>query len=162
MSVLFLSCNLDKKTPYSDSKSDDNIGQQEFFDFELLLGKWKRTNDSEGKVTYESWHQNEEGKYEGFGCTLQHGDTIWQEKIEIDDSEGYLYFKVTDKTGHSVPFKIMEQSQNSFSCHNKENDFPKTITYKVNKNKIMATISGGGTKVDFDFVKMDKPIEFSK
>jgi len=52
-------------------------------DFDYLIGDWERTNEKEGKKTFEHWLQNTEALYTGIGYTLQNKDTIWKEQMQL-------------------------------------------------------------------------------
>ena len=44
--------------------------------FDWLVGEWQRTNEKEGRETFEMWNKVTDYEYSGFGVTLQDGDTL--------------------------------------------------------------------------------------
>ena len=133
-----------------------NLKDADQFDFSLLVGDWKRSNDSNGKQTYESWHIDSRNMAKGFGYTMSSQDTIWKENISIEKYNGVLSFVVTDGSNHVTPFAVTHQTLTGFTCSNPDNEFPKEIKYIiVDNDKLKATISGGGNHIDFLFDRMD-------
>lgn len=120
--------------------------------FTWLLGSWQRVNDPPGKQTFEHWEKSSEHLYQGMGCTLKDGDTIWKETIKIAKVGKDWHFEVLgQKDAFPTVFKITEIANSGFTCENAENEFPKKIEYKLVESGLKARISGGGEKVDFDF-----------
>lgn len=123
--------------------------------FTWLLGSWKRVNDSEGKQTYEHWKKLTKNVYEGIGCTLKEGDTIWKESIKLHQVAKEWHFEVRGKNElKPTVFRITEIGKSSFICENEANEFPKKIEYKLVDSGLKATISGGEDKVDFNFKRI--------
>ncbi len=152
--VLIISCNQSKKeNQRTDVKSTTLIEKPENFDW--LVGKWKRLNEEEGKETFENWKKVKKTEYSGIGFTMQNGDTIKQEKIRLIKSDGKwnLTVKLSEES-ESITFNGVSHNANEFTCENNENDFPNTIKYWKNENKINATISGDEMKILFEFEKL--------
>jgi hypothetical protein len=38
--------------------------------FDWLLGKWQRTNEKQGKTTFENWEKISDSEYSGIGFTI--------------------------------------------------------------------------------------------
>ena len=127
----------------------------ESVDFEWLLGSWQRTNDEEGKRTYENWKKTSKTLYKGHGFTMVQKDTVWQEYVELVKlKNGNWSYKVSQKDQtSSTDFELIEISDASFTAENPENEFPTTISYQIIGNKLQATISGGEMQVEFEFVQ---------
>ena len=140
---------------FSEPKETGNTLSQSA-DFSWLLGFWKRVNDKEGMQTYEHWKKIRRDLYKGHGCTIQKGDTVWQEAITLKKVQQGWHFEVQGK-GESNPtiFKIKRIGDSEFSCENQENEFPKVIHYSASDSGLKAVISGGDRQVDFDFIKID-------
>lgn len=129
-----------------------NTGQASF---DWLIGSWKRTNDKEGMQTYEDWEKISESELRGKGYTLSQGDTVWQEQIRLLTLDGSWDFEVKgQKKAAPTVFRVTKLGPSSFTCENKDNDFPKKIRYaKVDKG-LNAVISGDGKVVLFEFIKL--------
>ncbi|WP_315820030.1 hypothetical protein [Paraflavitalea speifideaquila] len=50
-----------------------------------------------------------------------------------------------------VYFKLTAITKDGFTCENPNHDFPKKIDYKLDGNKLRATISGDGKAIDYLF-----------
>ena len=148
-----MSCNQDKKksviteTVEIDKKSNN---------FDWLIGKWERLNEEEGKNTFENWEKISNTEYSGIGFTMQNGDTIKQEKIQlINTGEKWnLTVKVPEEM-ESISFKMTNHSENEFTCENTEIDFPNKIRYWKNGDKINASVSNTEMEIQFEFKKLD-------
>lgn len=143
-SLIAVSCNIKTK---SNEKSEN---------FDWLLGQWQRTNEEQGKSTFENWEKTSDFSYSGIGFTMQNGDTIKQEKMKLLKQNGAwdLIVKVPEET-KDVTFAITESNQNSFTCVNDSIDFPNQIKYWIENNKLKATVSGTDLKISFEFEKTE-------
>ena len=153
--ILIISCNQSKKkNQQTEEKSTTMTEKSENFDW--LLGKWKRLNEEEGKETFENWEKVKETEYSGIGFTMQNGDTIKQEKIRLNKTNGKwnLTVKVPEES-ESITFYGTNHNENKFTCENTEIDFPNKIKYWKNGNKINAMVSGGEMKISFEFERMN-------
>ncbi len=122
--------------------------------FDWILGDWIRTNDKEDKMTFEMWRKLNDSKYRGFGYTMQNGDTIWQERMELVEKNGNWSFDVTGK-GEAMPtkFRLTAIEKGNFVCENRQNEFPKKIEYSKEGAKLHAKISDDDMEVPFVFEK---------
>lgn len=150
--LLMLSC-AEKQRHETELEPNDLTQDTEHFDW--LLGKWKRTNEVEGKETFESWQKTQANEYVGFGYTIQNNDTIWQEKMQLRYLEGKwnLTVKVPDEA-QSIVFYGVSHTQEAFTCENLDNDFPNLIKYQKNGEKIHAEIAGGEIQITYDFERL--------
>jgi len=125
-------------------------------DFSWLLGSWQRINEEEGRQTFEHWKKQSKDEFIGIGCTLKGGDTIWQEAMKLRKLDKNWNLEVTGE-GESEPtiFKLTEINNDSFTCENPENEFPKLITYAKTGTGLKAVISGGGPNIEFKFNKIN-------
>lgn len=147
--ILLISCNQKTKP-----KSESVLNKTE--DFDWLLGKWKRLNEKEGKETFEYWKKINDTKYLGVGFTIQNGDTVQKEKIQlIKTSEKWNL--IVSSLGESKPstFEGLEHNKNEFTCINNDIDFPNKIKYWKNGDKINASVSGKNIKILFEFEKLN-------
>lgn len=120
--------------------------------FDWLLGEWKRTNEQEGKETFETWEKAGNKEYQGFGFTMVNADTIWQENIKLINRDKGWDFEVTGQ-GEIQPtiFRITNIEPGKFNSENQENEFPKVISYFRKGDNLQAVISGGGIEIPFEF-----------
>ncbi len=123
--------------------------------YDWLLGEWQRTNDSEGKQTFENWIRLNDSTYTSHGFTMKAADTVWQEFATLSpiNSDWFFRVKMNKSDSNSTDFKLIEMGEDFFICENQQNDFPKLIKYKKSGNNILAEISADTTKVDFVFEK---------
>ena len=151
--VLIISCNQDKKKSVITetveiAKKSNN--------FDWLIGKWERLNEDEGKNTFENWEKISNTEYSGIGFTMQNGDTIEQEIIQlINTGEKWNLTVKFPEEMESTVFKMTNYSENEFTCENMENDFPNTIRYWKNGDKINASVSNTEMEIQFEFKKLD-------
>lgn len=147
---IFISCNSteDKKTEVQDETTMNA-------NFDFLAGEWFRTNDAEGRKTFEIWKKNNDSTYLGHGFTMKGKDTIWQERVVLSPVKGEWYFQVkSPKDSISTNFKLTEYTDTSFVCENQQNEFPKIIQYiKNGEDRFHAEISADTIKIDFEFQK---------
>jgi hypothetical protein len=136
--------------------TNKHVDQTSIDNFDWLVGQWERTNEETGKTTIESWTKNNDLEYHGNSFTLQNNDTVWQENVRLKKQNETWIYEVTQK-GDSLPtpFTLTHIGEESFVCENKLNEFPKNISYNRNVDKIIAEISGGDTKILFDFKKVE-------
>lgn len=152
--ILIISCNQSKKkslkieTPELTEKSTN---------FDWLLGEWERLNEEEGKKTFENWNKISNTEYSGIGFTIQNGDTLKQEQIQLINTGGKwnLTVKVPEEV-ESITFKMTNHSDDEFTCENIEIDFPNKIRYWKNGNKINASVSNTEMEIQFEFEKLKK------
>jgi len=152
--VLIISCNQDKKKNINEETVEL---AKESNNFDWLIGKWERLNEEEGKKTFENWEKISNTEYSGIGFTMQNGDTIKQEIIQlINSSEKWnLTVKVPEEM-ESITFKMTNHSENEFTCENTEIDFPNKIRYWKNGDKINASVSNAEMEIQFEFKKLNK------
>lgn len=149
--VFIVSC----KNNSTEKSNNESPAVTENFDW--LIGNWQRINEEEGKETYETWNKVNNTKYIGVGFTMQNSDTIWKENIKLLKSDDNWNFEVSVMNEYSpTVFKLTNISDESFTCENELNEFPKKIKYFKNEDKISAVISGGETKVLFEFERLIK------
>lgn len=148
--IVLISCNDKKETKEVLNKSEEAI----ITNFDWLLGEWKRTNEEEGKRTYENWSKAGEN-YTGLGFTMQNKDTISSEKMQLlfTANSWKLIVVSLGKGSDTSPttFKMIASDKQSFTFENKKIDFPNTIHYQKDGAKLKAFISNEQMKIPFDF-----------
>lgn len=136
---------------YKTQKIATNINKD---NFDWLLGNWQRTNEAEGRQTYERWKRVNDNELKGWGYTLVASDTVWQESIRLIKSDDIWNFEVSQQDSKTPTiFKVTKIEMTSFTCENPENEFPKKIRYTKVEKGINAVISGDGKVILFQFTK---------
>ena len=157
--LLTVSCN-NTKSEESDAKPslEPKAEQQAQVskDLDWLLGQWKRINEEEGLTTLEFWEKENSSVYKGLGFTLQNGDTIKQEKMQITKNENswVLTVKVPEEQT-AVIFSEKDVLDKTFTFVNQDIDFPNVIKYWMKGDTLKAKISNQDFEILFDFVKLD-------
>lgn len=120
--------------------------------FDWLVGEWQRTNEKEGRETFEMWSKVSDSEYSGFGATLQEGDTLWYENMKLVKSNNLWSFEVTGQADTTATtFILTKIEEGRFTSENDQNEFPTKIEYYISGDKLKAMISGGGEEISFDF-----------
>lgn len=117
-----------------------------------LTGHWQRTNDKEGRETFENWEKIKETDFRGLGFTLSDGDTVFIEHLRIHKPDSLWVFEVTGVNESPTIFTLTESDSTSFTATNPENEFPKIIHYEKSLDGLRAEIAGGDMEVGFDFI----------
>jgi len=125
--------------------------------FDWLLGKWQRTNETQGKKTFEYWVKINDAEYAGLAFTLHNSDTVNQEKMALLKSDGNWQLKVkTPDEKDFVAFEMTMQKNGLFECNNDSLPFPKKITYWRDGEKLKANVAGDSLQIPFEFSKIKK------
>lgn len=147
LTLLIYSCTSSNTQNSTNPKSNINL--------DWILGHWQRTNDKEGKQTYEHWKKSSNNEYVGLGFTLQEKDTVFKENLRLIPIDGIWTLEVTGVNEKPTLFQFTNQTKNSFVCENPNNEFPKKIEYKFLDKKLKAKISADEMKIVFDFEKIN-------
>ena len=120
--------------------------------FDWLEGNWIRTNDTEGSQTFETWLKLDEQEYQGFGTTIENGDTVFSESILLHQVNEKWLFEVSG-IGEKQPtiFTVTRSTESSFTCENPENEFPTLIKYTKGENSLTAVVSNSEMEILFAF-----------
>jgi hypothetical protein len=121
-----------------------------------IIGHWKINEGND----FETWTKINDQYYFGRNFRIYgEVDTVIQETIDLVILDKEILYIPTDKTpkgNRQVPFKMISDSNKYFIFENKQNNFPKKISYtKFDQNTIRARIEGGKRKVDFQFVRIE-------
>lgn len=119
-------------------------------------------NEAEGLKTFESWKKNSEIEYEGFGFTLKKNDTVFKERMFLQQDAGTWNFIVIGEDKQSTIFEVKDIQKRRFVAENPKNEFPKTIAYFENVNSLNAIITGDEQEITFKFEKMQHPSEIKE
>lgn len=153
-SLLFLSLSSCNKPATSGDQADSHTKANLTPNFLWLRGNWVRTNNSEGRETYEFWEATSESIYQGIGYTMQGIDTVFQENMQLSKTNtGWAFIVNMPQESTATVFEVTEITPERFVAENPENEFPKRIAYYRYEGKLHAVISGNGQEVKFDFVR---------
>jgi hypothetical protein len=154
--TLLFSCQ--PSIPVSESELPPEVIKviEELPDFDWLLGNWERLNEEEGKQTFENWEKISASSYTGIGFTMQNGDTLKQEWMQVTNTNDTwtLTVEVPEDSG-AVSFQLTNLTANEFTFVNNEIDFPNTIRYWRNGDKINATIASMEFEIPYEFQKLN-------
>ncbi len=118
---------------------------------DFLIGTWERINDESNKKTYEIWKKD----FSGLGFTLRDKDTVFKEKLNIVTKKNNQYLKVTGVNQQPTFFVITTLTENSFTCENSQNEFPKKISYWLENETLNAKVANDDFAIDFVFKKIE-------
>jgi len=152
--VILFSCK-NNKSPKDSNQIKEEVAVD--INFDWLLGDWQRTNEEEGKATFEHWYKISDTEYKSLAYTMQNKDTLWRENVSLLKAKDTWIFDVIGKDD-SLPthFIVSEMDSVSFACTNEKNEFPKKISYFKNGTNMRAEISGNDMMIPFEFNKINK------
>ena len=109
---------------------------------EWMVGTWKQ-QENEQTVSYESWEKESDLHFVGGACTIQNGDTVWKESLEIkiENNKAIYYASVPENDG-PVGFAMTTKENSRVDFENPEHDFPWKITYWTGNDTLYARIAG--------------------
>ncbi len=110
-----------------------------------LQGEWINDADTPA-VTYETWKSINDTLMTGEGYSIENGDTIFHEMIEIKVIDNTIYYIPSvdnQNDGKPVVFKLKNAKDGLFEFNNPQHDFPQTIVYqKAGNDSLLASIEG--------------------
>ena len=112
-----------------------------------FIGSWKATTTH--GIFYETW-QHTKNKLIGIGFEVgPKGDTLFGEKLELFERAESLVYVAYPGNNRRVEFIGKRNAEGRYIFENKKNDFPATIEYVFNDEKLRVNLSGvqNGTKV---------------
>lgn len=111
-------------------------------DFTWLQGKWEGA--SQDLNFFEEWKPSQENVLDGFGGGISGKDTVFSEKIKIEErADGIFYVPTVKENGGAVDFKFTGYKNDSIVFENPQHDFPQRIIYfRLPNNKLYACIDG--------------------
>lgn len=155
--VLMGSCKNDVETdkPEVELKSPD---YEKLSEMQWLLGEW--INIEDGMISKETWSKKNVNTYTGFSFRLLRKDTVFAEKMLLQQINDDLLLTVTtvdqNQEDDPVTFKLISSKNKQFVFENKRQEFPKRIAY-ANKGSnslhawIEGSVLGENKKIDFHF-----------
>ena len=112
-------------------------------DLSWLIGRW-RQQESSGAYSDEIWSKASGEALVGAAHTIQNGDTVWSEQLEIkvaENGEVVYYANVPENDG-PVGFKMISIAPYTVTFENPEHDFPWKIVYTLSGNNLHVRIAG--------------------
>ena len=111
-------------------------------DFSWLQGKWEGSSDD--LYCFEQWQSFSGNSMNGIGGAVSGKDTIFSEKIKIEQrGEDVFYIPTVKENGGAVDFKFTGYKNDSIVFENPLHDFPQRIVYfKLPNNQLYACIDG--------------------
>lgn len=124
-----------------------------------LSGDWLRVNNAPAQTTIEHWEKDEE-KFIGFGKTYSMDSLVFHEKMQLlqDKNNRYL-FVVEGVNEEATVFEISSWDHHSFTARNEDNPFPKFISYRFNKDSMIASIGDDKDTVLFNFIRSKEKLD---
>jgi len=136
--TLFIACKKELKT--------------ETGTFNWLVNNWERTNEAEGRETYEDWKRISLTEYAGSGYTLENGKRIFEETMRLFKTDTTWVLEVSGPNEQPISFTVTDYNAISFKAENPEHDFPKLIRYSIFDETLSALVSDGGEQqIQFSF-----------
>lgn len=113
-------------------------------DLGWLIGTWQ-TSDGEGSLN-ETWTKVDDKTFAGTTCAVQGTDTLFSEKIALEQRSNGLYYIPTiqnQNNNQPIPFRLVSADKGEFVFENKEHDFPQRIVYtQPSPDSLYAWIEG--------------------
>ena len=132
------------------------VSKKDFPSLSWLEGTWTRLNIKKpGRTSFEQWKKINDHEFIGLGVTLQGTDTVFVEKLKITVEGNEIHY-VADIPENPKPihFTFTSISSGHFTCENQKHDYPKKISYQLEKNILTAQTSGDGKMQEFVFEKV--------
>ncbi|MGJ1264304.1 DUF6265 family protein [Sphingobacterium spiritivorum] len=135
--------------------SNKQNGRMKAEHFDWLSGNWQRTNEEKGKITFETWQKVADSVYNGIGFTMQNKDTISQEKMQLIKTNGkWTLWVNTLEEKELIKFEVSHIGDESFTFKNDSLNFPRTIKYWKNGDKLNATLTGDDIEIAYEFKQL--------
>ena len=120
-----------------------------------LIGEWENTED--GATMFESWVLTDDSLLTGLSFTIDNGDTVQYETVELIQRGTDLYYipTVSDQNDEEpVEFLLTVFTDSTLIFENPDHDFPQRIAYtNYRGDSLLAVISGiyGGKNSFMEF-----------
>lgn len=113
-------------------------------DARWILARWEN-KDGKG-ILIEEWTQQSDSIFTGFSCYIMGGDTLFSEKLRLQQRGQELFFisAVKDQNNAKpVEFKLTSHLPKTLIFENPAHDFPQKISYyHPTADSLVAEISG--------------------
>lgn len=129
------------------------------FPIEKLEGMWQ--DISRDRAFYEQWMVVGDKHLRGSGYVIDHGDTVFIERLEIVPQGSELIYRVglsSKRNDELVDFRMTVDRENLVVFENPDHDFPKKITYEMLPDSgvkvyLSGHEAGRFTEMQFSFVR---------
>ncbi|MEP4534902.1 MAG: DUF6265 family protein [Cyclobacteriaceae bacterium] len=128
--------------------------QESISDLNWMTGKWIKESDSPVTTSIEVWEKTSETEMTGYGLTMEDGDTIFYERLQIIEEDNELFY-LADVGEGIVKFKLNESEHGKWAFENPEHDFPKRIIYTYDGTSMVAFAQADDVSLEFRFKKAD-------
>ncbi len=109
---------------------------------EWMIGTWKQ-EESQTRISYETWEMVTKDRYAGTSWTMQMGDTIWKETLEIKiENNNAVYYATVPENDGPVGFAMTKNEPNRVDFENPMHDFPWKISYWRGADTLRTRIAG--------------------
>ena len=103
-------------------------------------------NETSSGDIYESWKEVEDEELSGKSFSVNDGDTLVFESIQLFVEDGGIFYSPTvpgQNEGRTIRFTASKITEENMTFENAEHDFPQVISYqKIGSDSLVATISG--------------------
>ena len=131
--IVFVSCQ---------NKSEKKFDKLEKLNW--LVGNWEQSLP-DGTLK-ENWTKQNDSTFSGNNYFINAKDTVHFESIKLTQTAEELTYSATvigQNNDEPIGFKLISDSNNTYTFENSAHDYPQKITYKkVNDTNLVATISG--------------------
>lgn len=121
-----------------------------------MVGDWERTNDEDGKNTYEHWRTQDGQDLRGSAYTLQDGDTIFKETFRLFKKDTSWTLRIFSVHETPMDFKVTSKNHYSFTAENPANEFPSKIFYSYFDDVLTAEVSGDAMDISFIYWRIEE------
>lgn len=116
---------------------------KQLVELEWMIGRWE--NHSGEGILSEMWERENDSVFSGVSFYVIGSDTVFQEKIRLESTEGEVYYKPQvdgQNEGKQVVFTQTFNDKMKWVFENPKHDFPQKITYTHRNDSLIAVISG--------------------
>ncbi|WP_258105578.1 DUF6265 family protein [Marinoscillum sp. MHG1-6] len=118
--------------------------------FYWMEGLWLKDDPDSMLYSCESWTKITPFEMSGFGMTLDSGDTIFYEELQIISGQSDIYY-IADVGDGPVSFKLTQVESDRWVFENPEHDFPQRIVYTKTDSTMTAYTEAAQVSIPFRF-----------
>ena len=116
-----------------------------------MLGCWTTPDGSAREV----WVRQSDQQLNGFSITLQDGNIVFHEVLNIDFDEDGIHYTAHPQGQSATTFSAPDAAGLQVAFQNAEHDYPQVVSYQLDDEWLRATISllDGSKANSFDKVR---------